>query len=232
MLYDNALLARAYLHGWQASGQLRLREVCRGTLDWVLDEMRGPEGAFYSALDADSEGAEGSYYIWSPRAARGARRRRRRRDRLARRLPEQGNFLDPHDPQRGLNVLQDRGLTAGRAARVDPRTAAGRTRPARAPGTRRQAVDELERADDQRPGRRRVGALEPRYLQAGEQAADFLLEQMRDGQGRLLRTYNQGQAKLTAYLEDHAFLLEALLALFEASCETRRLEQAQSWPSR
>jgi uncharacterized protein len=228
MLYDNALLARAYLHGWQASGDERLREVCADTIGWALREMRAPEGGFYSALDADSEGVEGRYYVWTVEELRellgadadaaiawfGA--------------SEQGNFVDPHHPAPGLNVLQDRGARPEPevSERIRGRLLAQRERRVR-PGL-----------DDKRLtswNALMIGALadagaalaEPRYLDAALACAEFIAREMRDERGRLLRSYNHGRARITAYLEDHAFLLEALLVLFEATCEERWLGEAR-----
>jgi uncharacterized protein YyaL (SSP411 family) len=229
MLYDNALLARAYLHGWQASGDERLREVCCGILDWALAEMRGPEGGFYSALDADSEGVEGRYYVWTLAQLRellgsdadaaiawfGA--------------SEQGNFTDPHHPEPGLNVLQDRAAPADEEQRARIRAAllgarALRTRPGlddkRLTSWNALLVSALADAG---------GALgRSDYLDAAVGCADFIDRDLRDARGRLLRTYSRGEAKIDAYLEDHAFLLEAEIALFEASCDELRLERADA----
>jgi uncharacterized protein YyaL (SSP411 family) len=227
MLYDNALLARAYLHGWQASADPRLREVCCETLDWALREMRGPEGAFYAALDADSEGVEGRYYVWTITQLRAALGEDADAAIAWLGVSEQGNFTDPHHPEPGLNVLQARGPCPPpqqrervRARLLEAR--AERTRPGLDDKrlTSWNALMVCALAD--------AGATleEPRYLDAARDCSNFVLDEMRDAQGRLLRTYNDGQVRIGAFLEDHAFLLEALLVLFEASCKERWFTEA------
>ena len=223
MLYDNALLARAYLHGWQNLGHQRYRRVCEQTLDWMLAEMRGPEGGFYSALDADSEGEEGRFYVWAPAEIRellGA-------DAGAviefYGVSERGNFEGANilhlaagveaEPPPGLDAAR-RTLYEARAKRVwpgldDKRLTAWN---ALAISALAEAGAVLGRAD---------------YLDAARRCAEFVLDSLRDGDGRLLRTYKDGDARLNAYLEDHAFLLEALLTLYEASFEGRWFEQAR-----
>jgi uncharacterized protein len=231
MLYDNALLARAYLHGYRMTGEEDFARVCRSTLDWALREMRGPEGGFYSALDADSEGVEGRYYVWTARELEDALGEDA--DAAGRWLgvSEEGNFVDPHHPEPGLCVLTDRGR--GRAPdhatreRIRARlleARAGRTRPGLDDKriTSWNALMIAALAD--------AGAVleEPRYLEAAERCAEFVLRELRDGEGRLLRTYSNGQARIGAYLEDHAFLLEALVVLFEATCEERWLTETRA----
>jgi uncharacterized protein len=229
MLYDNALLARAYLHGWQASGDERLRAVCVDTLEWALREMRGPEGGFYSALDADSEGLEGRYYLWSVAELRDALGEDADAAIAWLGASDQGNFIDPHHPQPGLSVLSDRGPAPEEAVRERIR---GRLLEARERRVR-PALDDKRLTSW---NALMISALadagatlgEPRYLDAAARCAEFLLRELRDERGRLLRTYNDGQAKIEAYLEDYAFLLEALIALFEATCEERWLAEATS----
>ncbi|HMD51295.1 MAG TPA: thioredoxin domain-containing protein, partial [Solirubrobacteraceae bacterium] len=227
MLYDNALLARAYLHGWQASGDERLREVSVDTLEWVLREMTGPEGGFYSGLDADSEGAEGRYYVWTVEEIRELLGEDADAALAWFGASDAGNFEDPHDPRPGRNVLQDR------PTRPDgPARARIRSRLLAARGRRdRPALDDKRLtswnalmicalADAG------VALGEPRYLDAATRCADFLLDELHDDHGRLLRSYNDGRAKIDAYLEDHAFLLEALIVLFETTCQERWLSAA------
>jgi uncharacterized protein YyaL (SSP411 family) len=225
MLYDNALLARAYLHGWRASDEEPLLEVCRDTLDWALREMRGPEGGFYSALDADSEGVEGRFYVWRIAELQDVLGEDAEAAIAWFGATEQGNFVDPHHPQPGLNVLQDRGPRpdAETRERIRARLLQARERRVR-PGLDDKRltswnalmISALAEAGAALEG---LGGLQ--YTEAAVACADFILRELRDSDGRLLRTYNNGEAKLDGYLEDHAFLLEALLVLFEATCEER-----------
>jgi uncharacterized protein len=230
MLYDNALLARAYLHGWQASGEERLREACLDTLDWALREMRGPEGGFYSALDADSEGVEGRYYVWTVAELREVLGEDADAAIAWLGVSEQGNFMDPHHPAPGLNVLQDRGASPAEPIRerirVKLREARGaRERPAlddkRLTSWNALMISALADA-----GSALGGTEGSAYTEAAVQCAEFLLRDLREDDGHLLRTYNHGQAKIDAYLEDHSFLLEALIALFEATCEEHWFTEA------
>jgi uncharacterized protein YyaL (SSP411 family) len=215
MLYDNALLARAYLHGWQVTGDPLFRRVTEETLDWALREMRAPEGGFLSALDADSEGVEGKFYVWSVDELRAALADEPDADEAIAWFgaTDRGNFEGANIPVRGPGEpdrldewrrrlyevrservwpgLDDKRLTSWNALMISALAEAG-------------AV--LERPD---------------YLDAATGAAEFILDSLRDEQGRLLRTWKDGRGRLNAYLEDHAYLLEALLTLYESSFDPR-----------
>jgi len=220
MLYDNALLARAYLHAWQVTGQPLLRRVCEETLDWAVREMRAPEGGFYSALDADSEGEEGLFYVWTldqlrevlgeddasvaadfygvrPGGNFEGRSILTRGEREPENLDDIRRRLYDARAQRVWPGLDDKRLTAWNALMIAALAEAG-------------AV--LERGD---------------LVDAARDAAEFVLRDLRDDSGRLLRSFKDGQAKLNAYLEDHAFLLEALITLYEATFEPRWLVAAR-----
>jgi uncharacterized protein YyaL (SSP411 family) len=222
MLYDNALLARAYLHGWQASAEPLLRRTAEETLDWMLRELRTPEGAFWSALDADSEGVEGKFYVWS--VAELIQALGEDADAAIDWLgaTDEGNF-------EATNVLEARGPEppGEQRERIRARLLEVRARRVR-PGlddkvlTSWNALAVAALAD--------AGAVLGRedYLDAARGAADHLLRVHRDATGRLLRTSKDGDARLNAYLEDHAFLVEALVVLYEATWEPHWLTEARA----
>ncbi len=225
MLYDNALLAAAYLHGWQVLGHERYRRVCEETLDWMLREMRGPEGGFYSALDADSEGEEGRFYVWTPEQIRAVL-----------------------DPEAADAVIAHYGVSAGgnfEGANILHLAGGAAAEPPAGLDAARKALYEARAKrvwpglDDKRltswnalaiAALAEAGAVlgRPDYLEAAAGCAAFVLGNMRGTNGRLLRTYKDGDARLNAYLEDHAFLLEALLTLYESTFEASWFESARA----
>jgi uncharacterized protein YyaL (SSP411 family) len=233
MLYDNAQLAAVYLHAFQLSGDPLYRRICEETLDYVLREMTSPQGGFYSTQDADSEGVEGKFFVWTP-------------DEITSALGEPdarvfmsyygvrpgGNFegrsilFVPHSAEavaESLDLSQDAmqaGLERGRRKLFEVREQ--RVKPGRDEkiltawnGLMLRAFAEAAAAlgrDD--------------YLRAAEANAAFVLAHLKEGE-RLLRTYKDGRAKLNGYLEDYSFLADGLLALYEASLDARWYQAAR-----
>jgi uncharacterized protein YyaL (SSP411 family) len=220
MLYDNALLAVCYLEAWQATGRPHYAEVVRQTLDYLLRDMADPLGGLYSGEDADSEGEEGKFYLWTPGqvqdvlGSEAAEVFCRVYD-----VSESGNF-------EGRNILH---LT--RALEIEAKMLGREPAALMAELAADRSKLLLARAERVRPGRdekvlvswnalaidalARAGAAlgEPRYLAAAIAAAQFLLGHLRAGP--LLHCWRGGRAKYHAYLDDYAALAGALATLYE-----------------
>ena len=199
MLYDNALLAATYLHGWVVTGNDRHRRVTEQTLDYMLRELRLPEGGFASAQDADTDGVDGLTFTWTPDDGV--------REELLQPF-EHGRFvirgeLDEVERQRLFETREKR----TKPARDDKAIAAwnGLALAALAEAGRR-----LERED---------------YLDAARGLGEFLLGPLSTEDGRLHRTF-RGEAKGTGYLEDYADVAHGLLELHKATGDLRWLEEA------
>ena len=233
MLYDNAQLSGCYLHAWQLTGNQRYLDVARRTFDYVLSEMRGPQGWFYAAQDADSEGVEGKYYLWDL-------------DEVQQLLGEDakavcsyfdvtlgGNF-------EGRNILHEPPDPAPLAARLGISTeqllakvvaargtllSARRTRVA--PATDRKAVASWNAL--MLSSLAQAGAVldEPAYLDAARANAEFLLDQM-SPEGMLVHSWAEGRAGNVGFLEDYAAFGDALLTLYEADFDRRWFDLALS----
>ncbi|MBK8976710.1 MAG: thioredoxin domain-containing protein [Planctomycetes bacterium] len=229
MLYDNALLTQVYADAWFATGDLEYLRIVRETLDYLVREMRDPAGGFWSTTDADSEGVEGRYFVWSAAevaelCGEDARAFALRYDvsadgnweghsilRIVRTIDEVAAELDAEPADVAARIDRARAiLYAARGRRVPPATddkvlAAWNG----------MAISALC------AGYRATG--DARYLAAAQGAADFVLGSMRRDDGRLLRTWRQGRAQLPGYLEDHAYVADAVLRLFECDGDPRWL---------
>ncbi len=233
MLYDNALLSRVYLHAYLVTGNQFYRRIVEETLDYVAREMTSPQGGFYSTQDADSEGEEGKFFVWRPAEIEAA---------LA--PDDAALFMQYYDVTargnfEGKNILH---VTRD----VEEIASEAEVTSKRAQDALQEGRERLFRAREQRvkPGRDekiltswnglmlRSFAEAARcldrsdYLQVASKNAEFLLNELR-ADGRLLRTYKDGRARLNGYLEDYTFLADGLLALYEASFQAHWFVEAR-----
>ena len=221
MLYDNAQLARVYLHAWQVTGNAFFRTITEEILDYVMREMLDPQGGFYSTQDADSEGEEGKFFVWTPDEIREALGGDANEFVAAYGITRHGNF-------EGKNILEFVGDLDQRLALVLARRKLFEAREKRAHPDRDEKVltswnglmlaafAEAARALDRDD-----------YRLVAEHNAEFLLRELRQENGRLLRTWKAGEAKLNGYLEDYGFLIEGLLELYQTTFEPRWFFAAQ-----
>ncbi len=233
MLYDNGPLLALYSQAWQASGEARFREVAEQTADWVMEEMQAAEGGYFSALDADSEGEEGRYYLWTPpqidallEPAQAALFKKvygldspanfegRWHLHVATNLAEAGQALG-HTAEQTRSLMQ-------RAKEKLRRAQATRTRPGR--------DEKILTAWNglMIKGMACAGRLleQPTLIASARQAVDFIHQHMFE-HGRLHATYKDGQARFMAYLDDHVFLIDGLLELLQASWRSEDLQFAR-----
>jgi uncharacterized protein YyaL (SSP411 family) len=234
MLYDNALLSRLYLETYQATGDAFYRRIAEETLDYVLRDMTSEAGGFYSAEDADSEGEEGKFYVWTPEELEAALDPDEAR--LAVRywdVTERGNF-------EGKNILHVARLPE---AVADEFGVSPEELWARIAGIRAKLF--AVREERVRPGRDekilaawnglmlRSFALAARvtgredYREAAIENATFIVEKLIED-GRIHRSYKDGRARFNGYLEDYAMVADGLVALYEATFETRWLVEADA----
>ena len=237
MLYDNALLAVAYLEGYQATGREDFARVAREILRYVERDMTSPEGAFYSATDADSltpagEREEGWFFTWTPDELQTVLEIERARVVGAYYgVTPRGNFEGRsilHVPRPLPDVARELGLPAERVGAVveEARDVLYAARARRPPPLRDEKI--LAAWNGLMISAHARAALvlgEASYAQQAARAADFVLTRMRE-EGRLLRSYMDGQARHNGYLDDYAFLVAGLLDLYEATGEARWLEES------
>ena len=234
MLYDNALLPPVYAEAWQATGDPFYRHVARETLDYVLREMTSPTGGFYSTQDADSEGQEGKFYVWSAvelDATLGPDL-----GELARRVygvSEGGNFEGYNILCRSKTDEQDakmQGMTVEafreQLAKVKCKLYGKRAKRVW-PGRDEKILTAWNGLMIAAFAKCGVAFGDPKYVAAATKAADFVLTHLRGPEGRLFRTTGVGQPpKLAGYLEDYAYTADALVSLYETTFDLKWLRAA------
>jgi uncharacterized protein YyaL (SSP411 family) len=220
MLYDNAQLARVYLHAWQVTGIELFRRVAEETLDYVVREMTDAAGGFYATQDADSEGEEGKFFVWTPDEIQGVLGDDAQAFMAAYGVTNEGNF-------EGKNVLAFVGTFDQRAQLENARQMLFEAREKRVhPGRDDKILTSWN-------GLMLAGFAEAArvvgrddFRQVAERNAAFLLRELRQADGRLMHTWKDGQAQVDGYLEDYSYLIEGLVELYQTTFDDRWYQAA------
>ena len=247
MLYDNGQLAALYAGAYERTRKVYYADVVRETLDYVLREMTGESGRFYSAQDAEVDGREGANYVWTAGQVRETLKDAGLEKDIALALEVYGlnrgaNFQDPHHPDAGRkNVLflieppstltRELGLMRDeleqRLDRINQALLEARNnRPQ--PGTDDKTITAWSGLMITGLARGGEALGEPRYVNAAKRAAEFVMNNMQTADGGLLRTYREGEARINAFLNDYAFVIQGLIALHKATGNTKYLDRARA----
>ncbi|HBH79906.1 MAG TPA: hypothetical protein DDY39_08770, partial [Nitrospira sp.] len=221
MLYDNALLTRVYVEAYQVTKTPRYRDVATDVLNYICREMTGPEGGFYSSTDADSEGVEGKFFVWTPTQVQEVLRNEEDSRRLCALydITKSGNWEHTSIPNR-LQPIED----VARQLQLTPDellNTASRVKPLLYEARRQRVPPGLDDKIITSWNGMMLSAMaeaarvfgDVRYLRQATQTADYLLQHHARPDGRLFRTSRAGRAHLDAYLEDYAYLAEGLVDL-------------------
>jgi uncharacterized protein len=215
MLYDNAQLARIYLHAWQESGAPLFRAVVEETLDYVSREMWADEGGFYATQDADTAGEEGRFFLWTPEEIRDVLGNSADAFLDLYGVTEAGNF-------EGRNILTFHGSFDEREAMADARQKLFDAREQRVhPGRDKKVITSWNGLMLAAFAEAARALKRDDYREIAEEAGAFLLEHLRDDEGRLWHVWNEGHAKVPGLLDDHTHLIEGLLALYQTTFNPR-----------
>jgi len=241
MLYDQAMLSLAYLETYQITGNEFYAEIARDIFTYVLRDMTSPGGGFYSAEDADSEGEEGLFYLWTVDEVNHILGiEDGKRFITAYNMTEKGNFRDEATRQfNGKNIIHQKGnlKDLSRNLKISEKELRKFIQSCRTKlmKERKKRIHPLK--DDKILtdwNGLMIAALskgasvlkEPTYLKSAEKAADFVVKNLRDSKGKLLKRYRNGDAGLDGHLDDYAFMIWGLLNLYEAGFDTKQLNRA------
>ncbi|MFO7918883.1 MAG: thioredoxin domain-containing protein [Anaerolineae bacterium] len=222
MLYDNAQLARVYLHAWQVTERPLFRAVAEETLDYVLREMTHPQGGFYATQDADIEGEEGATYLWTPEEIRNVLGQEADPFMAAYDVSQGGNF-------EGKNILTFQGTLEERldlAAAREKLLAARDRRPQ--PGRDEKVLASWNGLILAAFAEAGLALDRDDYRAAAQRNAEFNLQEMSTSDGRLYHTWKEGAASVEGFLSDYTHLTEGLLTLYQTALEPGWYEAAQA----